>query len=306
MSLLLPLLFLWGLTAPVESNLNPQKLQYIWTYISNTYPKMMNKADAMYAVAFSIPNVDCNGDIDLQKILTGNDNNKKDKLEKDIKNKLGSEDRMYVGDRLMIARPNTEHAEHRLLTQLKNLNWPVDSCVVFFVKDSPCTEKCLNNENKYKILKLLETFETWDKDKKAFLFQNIYYRDLGNPEQQQQIKEYRDQGFSETVIKQMLGVSDIPPPPQMRSQMLSAFDGIEKYVPLYRCNGFTDKGCIHCVDDKITLNNNECLREMEKETESDASFHQSSSSQAGSKRSHGQSSRNNPNETIRKILKKGV
>ncbi|XP_051980849.1 uncharacterized protein LOC127642221 [Xyrauchen texanus] len=336
MSLLLPLLFLWGLTAPVESILNPQKLQNIWTYISNTYPNMMNGNNPMYAVALSISNDDCNGDIDLQTILTGNGNNIKDKLEKDImnklekdikdklkkdikdklekdiKDKLEKEGGMYIGDRLMIARPleNIEHAEHRLLTQLKKKKWDTNSCVVFFVKDSPCTEKCLNEQkNNYNILELLETFKEWGKDKKAFLFQDIYYQDLDNRKQQElqkQIKDLRDQEFSETVIKQRLNVHDIPPTPPTRSQLLSAFQRIEEHVPLYRCNTYTTKGCIRCLNDEISLNNNECLYGMAEETESDASFHQSSSSQTGSKRSHSQSSTNNPNEKNRKMSKKGV
>ncbi|XP_052010475.1 uncharacterized protein LOC127663087 isoform X3 [Xyrauchen texanus] len=233
---------------------------------------MMNRNKAMYAVALYIPNDDCNGDIDLQRILTGNDNNKKDKL--------GSEGGMYIGDRLMIARPseNTEHAEHRLLDQLKEKGWDTNSCVVFFVKDSPCTEKCLNEQkNNDNILELLETFKKWATGKKAFLFQDIFYQDLGYSNNKN--PEY------------------IPPPPKTRSQLLSAFRRIEKHVPLYRCNAYTQNGCIRCVNDEISLNDNECLYEIAKETES---------SRAGSKRRHGQSSTNNPNERSRKILKKGV
>ncbi|MGH0169260.1 UNVERIFIED_CONTAM: hypothetical protein FKN15_056270 [Acipenser sinensis] len=263
---------------------------------------MMNKGNAMYAVALSIPNDDCNGAMNLQMILAANDNNA-------IQEKVRPEGGMYVGERLMIARPleNKEHAEHRLLRELKNRNWSKDSCIVFFVKESPCTEKCLNDrKNNNNILELLKTFDQWAKEKKAFLFQNIYYRDQGDPKEQQKIKELRDQGFNDNMIKAMLDVNDIPPPPKTRSQLLSAFQRIEEHVPLYRCNEYTRVGCVHCLEEETSLNDNGCLYGLA--TESGASSHQSrgSSSQAGSRGSHGQSSSKKQNERSRSPLSRNA
>lgn len=252
-SLLLPLLCLWGVTAPVESYLTPQKLQTIWKYIDSTYPSMESIGTAMYAVALSIPSDRCNQDISdsiLEQIL------RKDNIAFKARG-----DVMYTGERLMIAKPikhTTEpavHAEYRLLEQLQHdTDFITDnSCIVFFVRASPCLEKCLS-ESIDNILKLLLIFNNWKEQEKAFLFQDIYSRDLGEKK------------------------------PEDKKKLLTAFKLIEESVPLYRCNKYTTNGCIHCVTD------DECFYEFSTASHENTA----SKSQAGVKRKTDQSSSKQP------------
>nr|XP_055058658.1 uncharacterized protein LOC129442533 [Misgurnus anguillicaudatus] len=107
-----------------------------------------------------------------------------------IRRALNGNNRMYLGERVIAARPLfnsdfTDHAEYRLLvtneeghSHMSDLinKWSNEpSCTVFFTLNSPCGEKCSNPGNDYNILQFLEVFKNRDHNMVAFVFSDIFH-----------------------------------------------------------------------------------------------------------------------------------
>ncbi|XP_076843167.1 uncharacterized protein LOC143487829 [Brachyhypopomus gauderio] len=85
----------------------------------------------------------------------------------------------------------TNHAEYRTLNTLKVDNNKVDNnkvdkvdnnkCVIVYTHFSPCTSKCLNDDNKNNIYDLLDkVFKDITPGYKAFVYSTIYHDDIKN------------------------------------------------------------------------------------------------------------------------------
>lgn len=126
---------------------------------------------------------------------------------------------------VVAARPNFkakgfEHAEWRLLTGGQNSptakileNKPNNSCLIFFSKLSPCTDRCLNLTDTRNFVQWLNPlFNRLGQDSRAFVFQTFFGKDSNK----------------EAAV------------------VVAAWKTI-KNAPLFRCNA-NDIECIQCFD----------------------------------------------------------
>ncbi|XP_051556985.1 uncharacterized protein LOC127442815 [Myxocyprinus asiaticus] len=162
----------------------------------------------------------------------------------DIRNGLNGNTRMYLGQRVITARPlfketYTDHAEYRLLVTQQGHSPMADllerwrkekSCTVFFTLYSPCGSKCTRPDHKYNILPYLNVFNNLDHNWVAFVFQDIF-----------------DYELKHSTRKQMLA-------------LLQTIHENGGFIPVYRCPTGT-KRCVDCMADQDPMTN-QCLDGM--------------------------------------------
>ncbi|KAI4874029.1 hypothetical protein NFI96_024600, partial [Prochilodus magdalenae] len=139
-----------------------------------------------FAVAMNIPADYCTGKLNLKAFREYF----KDYTPELVKTAISSDSRIYVGDRLIGARPKpispyvdaNYHTEYLLLVKSnppgespadplikKILNKDKEGCVIFYTYYSPCDRTCLNARNPRNILKALGIFKE-HKGPKAFIY----------------------------------------------------------------------------------------------------------------------------------------
>ncbi|XP_055721487.1 uncharacterized protein LOC129813224 isoform X2 [Salvelinus fontinalis] len=163
---------------------------------------------------------------------------------------------VYTGNRLIAATPlrivqagrtKTDHAEYRLLsggnTNLSPMQTLINSaglndgqCIVFFSTYSPCLEKCNNPNGRNDIVPLMNVFQGFDKNRKAFVFSSVWDPSRNHP-----------------------GVTN-----PSRQWMFDSFKRIDGYLPLYRCDRFKENNkwvnrCYRCVTANTNPETNDCL-----------------------------------------------
>ncbi|KAM9570300.1 uncharacterized protein ACWYII_042347 [Salvelinus alpinus] len=162
---------------------------------------------------------------------------------------------IYIGDWLIAATPlrivqadrtKTDHAEYRLLsgdninlspmqTLIRKADHNAGDCIVFFSTYSPCLEKCNNPNGRNDIVPLMNVFQGFDKNLKAFVFSSVWDPSWNHP-----------------------GVTN-----PSRQWVLESFKRIDGYLPVYRCDGFRENNkwvnrCYRCVTNPDPLTNT-CL-----------------------------------------------
>ncbi|XP_066487383.1 uncharacterized protein [Tiliqua scincoides] len=214
---------LLSLANGVFGSISPGNLKKIVKYITD-YGIENNH----YAVAVRLDAKYCQ-DPTLTNLQTALPKSVMSKMHEAIKKKNGIYVPNPIGN-VVAARPNFkvqgfEHAEWRLLTGGQNSptakileNKPRDSCLIFFSKLSPCTDRCLNpNDMRNFVQWLNPLFNQVGKDSRAFVFETFYGKD-----------------------------SDKEP-----AVVVAAWQTI-KHAPLFRCDA-NNADCIQCFDnnDKV-------------------------------------------------------
>lgn len=187
-----------------------------------------NGNERQYAVAINVPTDQCQYRLQQNNFLTSED-------AETVKTAMvNAQYPVYRGEELIAAgtirRRYTIHSERLLLnptpeepvTPMQNLlnRRTDDSCTVFYTFNSPCTTVCLDENNKYNILKSLEGW-SGHSGIKAFVFKKFWDKESSTRE----ILEER-------------------------------FRKIINYVPLYRCD---NDGCHACGGQNNAPINERCF-----------------------------------------------
>ncbi|KAJ6654848.1 hypothetical protein lerEdw1_006537 [Lerista edwardsae] len=217
-------IFLLGLENGAFGSIDPGNLKKIFKYITDYGIKNNH-----YAVAARLDGEYCKdpSPANLQAALPPSEMNK---MHNAINVKNGIYNPKPIGN-VVAARPNFkakgfEHAEWRLLTGGQNSltakileNKPSDSCLIFFSKLSPCTDRCLNEKDMRNFVQWLNPlFNQLNEDSRAFVFETFYGKD-----------------------------SDKEP-----AVVVAAWKTI-KDAPLFRCDD-KNAACIKCFDNNDQVN----------------------------------------------------
>ncbi|XP_063296845.1 uncharacterized protein LOC134585372 [Pelobates fuscus] len=178
LSVLFLLLSYWSLTT---TGFTPNEIGNINDYITRTFT-----INNQFACVIKFTETEC-GDLTADTIRNALENDKNRINIYDIINGV-----IHEGERMVMAsffrRPDGsgDHAEHRLLTPVNNspvlqlLNRaPPAGCVIFFSKYSPCYNYCTVPNGPLSIITKLNQFnKVTDINNKAFVFNNIYNKEL--------------------------------------------------------------------------------------------------------------------------------
>uniref|UniRef100_A0A4W4DSD3 Uncharacterized protein n=1 Tax=Electrophorus electricus TaxID=8005 RepID=A0A4W4DSD3_ELEEL len=126
-----------------------------------------------------------------------------------VKNNLAGVNKVFIGDRLIAARPkpipgsnNNYHSEYLLLinSTLPNqevppiwhlLNTDNNGCVVFYTYNSPCVKTCSTPNNCYSIIPALDMIKVHS-GPKAFVFWQVWQHDNNSIKWKENIKSIND------------------------------------------------------------------------------------------------------------------